>query len=278
MEIQVLIENKTYKGDLLAEHGLSLFIEANGKSILYDFGWSDILIKNAEKMNIDLKKVEFAVVSHGHMDHTGGMYSFSKINNHAPVYIHKNAFKQSYTLKNGKLSEEHVGIKLSISQYEELQDRLIFTDGVTWLGDDIVVSGTIPPIKGFEPISKYYVKDEKMGLVLDQMEHEQFLAIRDKAKGGVYVFSGCSHTGVTSCVKYAQELFRGESIKALIAGMHLYGSETAVIKKTIDEILSFDIQIFLPVHCTGIEATCELKTRMKDKCIILNTGNSYKFE
>jgi len=58
----------------------------------------------------------------------------------------------------------------------------------------------------------------------------------------------------------------------------LYGSETAVIKKTIDEILSFDIQIFLPVHCTGIEATCELKTRMKDKCIILNTGNSYKFE
>jgi 7,8-dihydropterin-6-yl-methyl-4-(beta-D-ribofuranosyl)aminobenzene 5'-phosphate synthase len=66
-----------------AEHGFSMLIRVwkGGKStsILFDTGCSpDCVVKNAECMGMDLKEVEYIVLSHGHYDHTGGLLSALK--------------------------------------------------------------------------------------------------------------------------------------------------------------------------------------------------------
>ena len=62
------------------EHGLSLYIKYNDKNILFDAGPSDVLVSNSEKLNINLKDVDYLILSHGHFDHGGGIIPFLHVN------------------------------------------------------------------------------------------------------------------------------------------------------------------------------------------------------
>ncbi|MCB1223176.1 MAG: MBL fold metallo-hydrolase, partial [Mesotoga sp.] len=70
MKITVLCNDKGLEG-FKSEHGISFFIELNGKKFLFDTGSTDVAVKNAEKLGIDLSEVESIIISHGHYDHLG---------------------------------------------------------------------------------------------------------------------------------------------------------------------------------------------------------------
>ena len=72
IKIQILMENKTYRDGLVAEHGLSLLIEAGDRRILFDAGASPLLMHNMKLLNVDPATIDTVVISHGHFDHTGG--------------------------------------------------------------------------------------------------------------------------------------------------------------------------------------------------------------
>jgi len=79
--------------DIVAGHGLSLYIERNGQRILFDTGPSSQFIRNSEKLGVDIKKIDLVIISHAHMDHLGGLPFFLWTNNKATVYLSKNALK-----------------------------------------------------------------------------------------------------------------------------------------------------------------------------------------
>lgn len=276
-----LSENKTDNPDCLAEHGLSIYIETEERKLLFDAGASDIFLRNAEQLNVDLEQVDAVIISHGHYDHTQGVPSFCKVNDKADIYIHKDSFMPTYGFVNGKLDEENCGVRWTIPQFDSMRERLTLTKEITKLTDNIVISGTIPSIAGYSPTEKFYTKDEKGNLVADPMEHEQFLVIKDVdvegASKGIYIFSGCSHMGVVPCIKYAKKLFPGERIAGFIAGMHLYNSSKEVRKSVLGQVIAEGMDVIIPVHCTGINAICELKIMMGDKCIVAGVGDSFKF-
>ena len=58
MKFEFLVENKTDNPGIMAEHGLSVYIEADDKKILFDAGATDLLIENARKMNVPLDEVD----------------------------------------------------------------------------------------------------------------------------------------------------------------------------------------------------------------------------
>jgi len=98
MEITVLMENNKLKGsDFKTENGPSLLIEDKHGLILFDTGGpKNYAIQNAPKLGVDLSKVDAVVISHGHNDHTGGLLSFFKMNDKAPVYLKKEALNPYY--------------------------------------------------------------------------------------------------------------------------------------------------------------------------------------
>ena len=73
MRIVNLIENTAGAPDCVYEHGLSFYIETKKHKILFDFGPGDGIVRNADILNIDLKSVDIAFLSHGHYDHSGGL-------------------------------------------------------------------------------------------------------------------------------------------------------------------------------------------------------------
>ena len=280
-----LSENKTDNPGCMGEHGLSVYIETAGKKILFDTGASDLFAQNAEFLNIDLKSVEHVVISHGHYDHTEGLPAFCRMNSQADIYIHKDAFEEAYGTENGDLDSEPCGILWDGIIKQNILKRSVLTDGLCKISEDIVISGTIPNVEGIEETEKFYIKkispEGKLELLEDEMKHEQFLIIRDKDKEGnskgIYVFSGCSHKGVIPVIQYAKQIFPGETLLGLIAGMHLYSADKAVRERVVNEILKEKIEMVMPVHCTGIKAICDLKVAMGERCIVATAGDSYEF-
>ena len=78
MKVSILADDIVNKRNLLAEHGLSLYIEYNGINILFDTGQSSVYCHNAAIMGIDLQSTDCIILSHGHYDHCGGLIHFPK--------------------------------------------------------------------------------------------------------------------------------------------------------------------------------------------------------
>ncbi len=268
-----LMENRAGDAGIVAEHGLSIYIEADGMRLLFDAGASDLFIGNAKRMGVELADVDAAVVSHGHYDHTGGFPAFCRLNDRAPIYVHRNAFRESYVLRDGKLWGDDDGIRWSDEQRAELEKRLILTDGPVMISDDICVTGTIEQEAGFVPAERFYYRDDDGRITEDDMSHEQCLVIRQPE--GLYVFSGCSHTGVISAINTALRIFPQERIAVLVAGMHLYKASEEERLQVVGEIAEHAPDRVMPVHCTGIDAICDLRSRLGEGCVVASAGDSF---
>lgn len=98
VKITIPVDNQA-GGDLIAEHGLSLWIETEGKHILFDTGQGTALENNARVFGIDLSKAEFLVLSHGHYDHTGGIAQVLQQAHNAGVYSHSGIVQPRYAIR-----------------------------------------------------------------------------------------------------------------------------------------------------------------------------------
>ena len=65
MELTILVDNNTISGSCYGgESGLSCYLQCDGKKILLDTGRTDMFMKNARRLGIDLLDVDSLVISH----------------------------------------------------------------------------------------------------------------------------------------------------------------------------------------------------------------------
>lgn len=268
LKFTILSENRTEHLDCRGEFGLSIHIAHNDRNIMFDLGFSDLYYDNAQVLGVPMDTVDAVVFSHGHNDHTEGMGSFVKANQKARVYVHKNAFRQTYGMEDGVLDEEPSGISWAKEDYE---DRLEVIEGHQEIFPGVHVIGDIPKVKEYAPAEFFFSLDEKGERILDDMSHEQILVLEEEE--GLYVFSGCSHTGIVSIIEHVKNLFPGRKIAGLIAGMHLYPATPALREKVCKRVAEEDIPLVVPVHCTGMVAICMLKNLMGEKCQPMCVGD-----
>lgn len=278
MKLSLIVENKTYEENITAEHGLSLLIESDEKVILFDSGATDALIRNAKTMGIDLSKVNLAFLSHGHYDHSGGFPAFGEINKASPIYIHENAFNEAYEIgKDGKPYGPNLGIRWSDEEKAALKNQIICNTEPVYVSDNIIISGSIPEQTREFTTERFLIKsgNGENEYETDTMAHEQFLIIIENNE--LFVFTGCCHTGVKPVVDYTKKLFPDKKIKLLFGGFHLYSSPKDILLNASERITSLDVEYFLPVHCTGLNATFRMKELLGERCIILNAGDKLYF-
>jgi 7,8-dihydropterin-6-yl-methyl-4-(beta-D-ribofuranosyl)aminobenzene 5'-phosphate synthase len=275
-KLVLLSENYVRDPAVRGEFGLSIYVETDGRKILFDTGASELFWENAVRLGVDLTEVETCVISHGHQDHTGGMLRFLKENKKAKIYVHKDAFGPTYGVTDGKIDDYDSGIPWKPEELAPYHDRFVLTDGPYWLSPGLVISGTIPNEPGFLPVEKFYRPDGIGGLRQDTMSHEQFLAVWEN--GGIIVFSGCSHKGIMAAVRYARELFPRQKIRGVVAGMHLNGATGEMRRGTAKRLAREEPEAVLPIHCTGLEACAVMKAELGDRCVFTGCGGSYLFK
>ncbi len=260
MKIISLLENTCTNEKVFTEHGLSLYIETSGHKILFDMGQSDLFAKNAEALEIDLKNIDIAILSHGHYDHGGGLKKFLEINSTAPVYIHKYAFGEHFSG-----TEKYIGLDKSLQN----SDRIIFTENNFIIDKDISLC-TCNDLNPLFPLSneKMNIKTDH-GFISDSFKHEQYLVISEKDKKTV--ISGCSHKGILNI----SEWFKPD---ILVGGFHFKNIELTAEGKeklhTVGKKLAEYNTVFYTCHCTGTEQFEYMKNSMSDKLNYISCGDS----
>ena len=167
IRITTLVENTASEADLLAEHGLSFWIEYGDKRILFDTGQSDILIQNAKALGINLAEADAIILSHGHYDHTGGLAAVLDIADKAKIYLHPAAIEAKFSQKASGAKS----IGMSDSAKEAIQDQhVVWTATPAIIFPGMPVTGQVPRMNDYEDVGENFFVDascEKSDELLD---------------------------------------------------------------------------------------------------------------
>jgi 7,8-dihydropterin-6-yl-methyl-4-(beta-D-ribofuranosyl)aminobenzene 5'-phosphate synthase len=273
MEIKIttLIENNTDdKGQLLFEHGLSLYIEADGKKFLFDTGQSGDFIENAKSLSKNLNELDFCIISHGHYDHSGGFVKFvNEIGKFPPLIVGEEFFKPKYKILDA-LEYKFIGNSFDERfLYENHIPLRKVKEDMKYLTDHIIVFHHFSRYTDYEKRnSRFYIK-ENSKYISDNFDDEISLGIITKK--GLVVIVGCSHVGIVNILKTISERV-DIPIYAVIGGTHLIEADEARIQKTIDAFKEMKIQLIAVSHCTGEEGMRLISEEMKEQFLYNNTG------
>ncbi len=258
MRIVNLVENTEGVLGCGTAHGLSFYIETPKHRLLMDAGPSDLLVKNAAVLGVDLRTVDTLVLSHGHYDHADGIPAFARLNPSARIYLRSNAAGDycSGSAEDGTL--HYVGIDPSIPGLPQL----VPVDGDLVIDEELSLFTNISehpyPYRTGSPLSVR----ENGACRPDSFRHEQCLVIR--AQGKTVLLSGCAHNGILNILEHFRKLY-GSVPDAVISGFHmmpageeLTAEEEAFIRSAGRELRSWPCE-FYTCHCTSLPAYHILK-------------------
>lgn len=246
MKLTVLVDNNLYPGHRhVGEHGFSCHIEDGSHSILFDTGYSDIFMRNAANMDIDLNGLTDVVLSHGHDDHTGGLrYLTKRVDMRAmTLTAHPDAFDRR--IINGReascpLSAEELRQKCTLRLSREpvrITDNLLFLGGIPQLTDQARV-----------PLGRrFHQGRESDDYVLDDS------ALVYRSAHGLFILTGCAHSGICNIVAYARQVCRTDEILGILGGFHLQKANETT-RAVARFFMEAGVRNLFPCHCVSFQA------------------------
>ena len=274
MKLTVLSENTSVSESLEREHGLSIHIETPDRRILFDTGAGCIFKSNAEKLGVDLSKVDLLVISHGHYDHGGGLRTFLEVNSHAKIYLHKQAFEAHYSKQTEGAA--HIGLDQTLLPNE----RFVFCGDDFAVDENIKVFSRVKSKRFFPSCNATLLMKHGDDFVPDDFAHEQNLVIRSSGK--TMLVAGCAHKGIVNIVDACKDRL-GQYPDYVVGGFHLSGSrenrsEAPDVVDAIGEYLASTPSQYFTCHCTGMESFQRLKRILGEKIRYLPTGDRITIE
>jgi 7,8-dihydropterin-6-yl-methyl-4-(beta-D-ribofuranosyl)aminobenzene 5'-phosphate synthase len=263
LTLQVLVDNTTLVDRYFGgEPALSLYLECGGKHILFDTGYSGLLCRNAEKMGIDLFDLDYIVLSHGHIDHTGGLPSLMRLFLEAAieerphrvpmVVAHPHCFcprpMPRFADAGSPVDEARLAQQFPVTTSRTpvwLTGDLVFLGEIERTMDDAVpnrqAKRTIITPGGMEP---------------DRVLDDTALAFRSRS--GLVIITGCSHAGIANTIRYAQKVCKEPRVRDVIGGFHLKEADRAALSATLACMERVGPAALHPCHCTSLGAKIAL--------------------
>lgn len=272
----VLCENSVYGNPgAVAEHGWSVWLETPSGSFLFDTGLGNTLLTNATFFNIPLRDAQAILLSHHHIDHTGGLLkALGAIRNvpdrpQVPVYAHPDLFKDSFFDREGNLS--FTGLPHTRSVLETSGAEFHLDTGWREIASGLLMTGEVPRTTDYEFGDlniKHY--DASGDIATDPIRDDQTVVI--DTPSGLFVVLGCSHAGLINILTYISQQTGKSHFHTIMGGTHLGPVGEDQINQTIAALHEFDISRIGVSHCTGQKVAAKLAQEFGDRFFFCSVG------
>jgi 7,8-dihydropterin-6-yl-methyl-4-(beta-D-ribofuranosyl)aminobenzene 5'-phosphate synthase len=244
--------------------GFAALVEVNGKRILFDTGGDpDIFARNVKTAGVDLARLDFAVISHRHSDHMGGLAYLLQVNPKVRIYAPKEGFGI-------------FGSSLPGSFYRKadaLPAEMRYFDGTP---PTVMNFGTAWPAANFELVDKTI--EVAPGLTLIALVSDapgtrelKELSLVINTPDGIVLVVGCSHPGIDAVVAEAAKI--NPHIHFIAGGLHLVVASDPVIEKVTTSLKdNWKVDWIAPGHCTGEPTFAALKDAFGDRYLYAGLG------
>jgi 7,8-dihydropterin-6-yl-methyl-4-(beta-D-ribofuranosyl)aminobenzene 5'-phosphate synthase len=237
--------------------GYSALVEVGGKRILFDTGNdAAIFANNVKAKGIDLRQLDFVVMSHRHSDHMAGLSHVLSVNPKVKIYAPKEGFgiygsslPSSFYRKNEALPPE--------MRYYDGAPPAVMQFGAAWAGAN------------FEPIDKNTEVAPGVwliALVSDAVGTKELreLSLAIDTPNGIVLLVGCSHPGIEAIVEAASKI--NKKIHLVAGGFHLLVAPDDVIAKISTSLRdTWQVANIAPGHCTGEPTFSALRQAFGDR-------------
>jgi len=295
--IKTVIDNTAATPFMMAEWGLSIYIDTGDKKILFDTGagHEGLLINNLDALGISVLDVDTIVLSHGHQDHTGGLRPFfKKMHDLDPkkqveIVCHPAAVVPQYVKNIGSF-----GCPYTMEELIRFGAIFKFITTPYQITEDIIVSGEVAMTNDYESTGKAFfrelgskyatseeVVDEKeLGFFtggkqfVQDMEVIDDMAIYLKTDLGPVVILGCAHRGTINTLKHAADTLSADSVYMVIGGTHTAGVSDERMQATLDALRDIGIKKVGVSHCTGQVAATILSNNLGKEIFFHNNAGS----
>ena len=266
MKLTILADNRSSDpARFPTEHGLSILLDTGSQLILLDTGASDLFVRNARKLGVNLADVDYVFLSHGHNDHAGGLRAFLDINDKAKVIVSPRAVGKAFFSTRGNLHSITPAWPLDAMEGRTIpvEDDMELPDGIRIIAD---IPETYPIPEGNRTLMVVEGRDE---FRQDPFRHE--IAFYT---GGV-LFTGCAHHGLENILSACPW-----PVTTVIGGFHLLDSKDGDLYESTDDLEDlgnrlldhYPSTIFYTGHCTGDKAFKTLKSIMGDHLKSFSAG------
>jgi len=255
MRITILVDNNTVIDQYyIGEPAACYYIEDGERRVLLDTGYSDVFMRNAKSLNIDLSVVTDVVISHGHDDHTGGLRYFTSSFGSKTINLlaHPDAFQDRFD------NDLPIGCPVELPKLEE-SFNLKLTKEPYAISDRLMFLGEIPSYNDFERIGP-------VGLIKENGISREDFVLDDSALAyhgtqGLFIITGCSHSGICNIIEHAKRVSGEQRIAGVLGGFHIF-DVSEQLAKTIDYFAANGIHTLYPCHCVSFAAKAEIHKKI----------------
>ena len=268
---------------LKAEHGLGHWVEVQrggeSRHIAFDFGLTpESYNHNFLELGLEAGKVDGVALSHGHMDHYGGLGGFLKIyrrrmKRDVVFYGGSDHFLPRYNERNNQ--RVYTG-RLDRDELERYDLEVRVVEKPTVLPEGVLLSGEMHETTPFEVIPPSLKVERNGEVVQDTFIGEQTL-IANVRNRGLVVVTSCSHRGIVGICRHAVKVTGVPKVHAVMGGFHLSGLAGERITQVVDAFRDLDLDYLIPQHCTGLEAVIQMAVHLPKELVVSSVGSTFTF-
>ncbi len=284
------------------EWGLSLHLESlrggETRRYLLDFGFTpEVLNRNIELLDLDPAQLDGLILSHGHLDHYGGLVGF--------LAKHRDAMRPELKLFAGgetnfcyswiKPPGKNDPVVFGLLDRRDIAKAKVETVlcETPHIAGDAFTSGHIERAS-FERVlpntlveagmhdgagcaADHFTEAERQGrIVPDQHrdEHATCYVVRNR---GLVVITSCGHTGFVNTVRTAMRVSGVDKLHALLGGVHLAPAPRDYVAQAVAELKQLDPDVVIPMHCSGANFIEAMRQQMPEKLVLSSVGSRFTF-